>query len=106
MFLIIIYLFIIIMSGLLLGLFIKYLKEKPFGAQFVTDHLSRDLAVTIFCTVCVASLIIIAREVHGPFNEATVDMALILQQFTNSAIVTNILSIQIGQICNVFFAAR
>jgi hypothetical protein len=106
MILIVIYLFIIIICGLLLCLITKYLKEKPFGTQFVTDHLCGDLAVNVFCAVTLTSTIIIAREVYGPFDENAIKVILALQQLTTAAIVTTILSIQIGKFCDVFFAAR
>ena len=106
MLLILTYLLIIVLSGLPLRIIVKYLQEKPFGSQFVTDHLSTDLALSVFCAVTLTSVLILVREVIGPFDETSIKAVLVMQQLTTSAIVANILSIQVGQFCNVFFAAR
>ena len=106
MLLIFTYLLIIVLSGLPLWIIVKYLKEKPFGSQFVTDHLSSDLALSVFCAVTLASVLVLAREVIGPFDESTIKAVMVMQQLTTSAVITNILSLQVGQFCNVFLSSR
>lgn len=75
-----IYLTITLLTGILLYLITKYMREKPFGSQFVTDHLSTDLAITIFVAIALTSSMIIAREILGPLDEISVKILLMLQQ--------------------------
>jgi hypothetical protein len=102
----IVYLLITTLTGYLLYLIVKYLKKKPFGAQFVTDHLSVDLAFTVFTSVAFTSTTVVAREILGPFDEATVKILLVMQQMTATVLSLNNLSIQTALFVNVFFAAR
>ena len=106
MILILIYVTIALLTGTLLYLIIKYLKKKPFGAQFVSDHLCVDLALTVFSGVLYTSLVVIAREFHGPFDDVTVKVILFLQQITAANLSANILSLQFALFSNAFFAAR
>jgi len=106
MFLIVLYSSITIATGVLLYLITKYLRQKPFGAQFVADHLSIDLAISVFAVVLFTSVIVVAREILGPFSESMVNVLLVLQQATTAELSTNILSIQVAQFANVFFSAR
>jgi hypothetical protein len=46
----------------------RYLKEKPFGRQVVTDDLSVVLAVAIFVGVAFLTSVVTIREVFGPFT--------------------------------------
>jgi len=80
MLLIVIYLTITILTGILLYLISKYMREKPFGSQFVTDHLSTDLAITVFVATALTSSMVIAREILGPLDEISVKILLMLQQ--------------------------
>lgn len=89
MLLIIVYLLITIVTGVLLFLIIKYMKEKPFGAQFVADHLSADLALSVFSATAITSFMIIAREIRGPMDEFSVNIFLTLQQVTINQILFN-----------------
>ena len=106
MILISVYILITLLTGTLLYLIVKYLKKKPFGAQFVSDHLCVDLALAVFSGVLYTSLTVIARELHGPFDDVTVEVILALQQLTAANLLTNILSLQFALFGNAFFAAR
>lgn len=106
MFLILLYLLITATTGVLLYLITKYLRQKPFGAQFVADHLSIDLAISVFAVVLFTSVTVVAREILGPFDEFMVNVLLVLQQVTAAELSTNILSIQVAQFVNVFFSER
>jgi hypothetical protein len=106
MFLIVLYSSITIATGVLLYLITKYLRQKPFGAQFVADRLSIDLAISAFAVVLFTSVIVVVREILGPFSESMVNVLLVLQQATTAELSTNILSIQVAQLANVFFSAR
>ncbi len=106
MFLIVLYLSITISTGVLLHLITKYLRQKPFRAKFVADHLSIDLAISVFAVVLFTSVTVVAREILGPFDEFMVNVLLVLQQVTAAELSTNILSIQVAQFVNVFFSER
>lgn len=96
---------IIIVTAILLFTICKYLKEKPYGAQFVTDYLIVDAAITIFCAVSSIGFTVIGREV-GPLNDFGVGIFLSVQQFLNLAVSKHIQSIQAAHFFNIFFAAR
>ena len=97
---------IIIVTAILLFTICKYLKEKPYGAQFVTDYLIVDAAITIFCAVSSIGFTVIGREVYGPLNDFGVGIFLSVQQFLNLAVSKHIQSIQAAHFFNIFFAAR
>ena len=101
-----VYLLIILSTGTLLFLMIKYWQEKPFGRQFVTDHLSVDLAITVFTCVAFLATANIFRELWGPFNETLTRFILMAQQMLNLSVLAYLLSMQIAQFCNVFFTSR
>jgi len=82
------------------------IKEKPFGAQFATDHLCTDVATSIFAATASTSFMIIAREINGPFNEPLSKFCGVVQQFCSSAFSVNILSLQLAQFSNFFLASR
>jgi hypothetical protein len=106
MFLILLYLSITTTTGVLLYLITKYLRRKPFGVQFVADHISIDLAISVFVVVLFTSVTVVAREILGPFSESIANVLLVLQQVTAAELSINILSIQVAQFANVFFSAR
>ena len=93
-------------TGLLLFLIIKYLQEKPFGKQFVTDHLSINLSWAIFASVAFLSAAIIVRETFGPFDDQISKLVLFWQQFFNLQVLMCLVSMQVTQFCNVFFSDR
>ena len=93
-------------TGLLLFLIIKYLQEKPFGKQFVTDHLSINLSWAIFASVAYLSGAIIIRETCGPFDDRISKLVLFWQQFFNLQVLMCLVSMQVTQFCNVFFSDR
>ena len=66
--LILLYAAINVITGVLLYLLIKFLKSKPFGSQYVTDHLSIDFVIVLFASVSIYSLAIIIRELTGPLE--------------------------------------
>ena len=101
-----IYLSIVLLTGSLLFLITKFLKDKPFGQQFVTDKLSADLAIFVFMTNFFLSFAIIIRELIGPFCEDTTQIVLAIQQFFNLSILMCLLAMQFAQFCNVFFSSR
>ena len=101
-----VYLGIVILTASLLFLIGKYLQDKPFGQQFVTDKLSADLAMFVFLTIFFLSFVIIARELIGPFSEHTTQIVLAIQQFFNLSILMCLLAMQFAQFCNVFFSVR
>jgi len=103
---ILVYSAILVLTGTILYLIIKYLKEKPFGAQFVTDQLSIDVILSVFSTVFVTSVAVIFRELVGPFSVYGAEISLIFQQFSGSTITFNLLSLQVAQFCNVLFSVR
>ena len=100
------YLGITTVTGLLLLTIVKYLKDKPFGKQFVTDHLSITLSWSIFGSVAFLSAAIIIREIVGPFDHWISQVVLFLQQFFNLHLIMCLLSMQVAQFCNVFFSDR
>ena len=68
MLLILLYVIINVLTGVLLYLIIKFLKSKPFGHQYVTDHLSIDFVIVLFASVSIYSASIIIRELTGPLG--------------------------------------
>ena len=94
---------ITLITATLLFLIIKYLREKPFGRQMVTDHLSANLATAIFSGVAFLSAIIIVRELFGPFEEWVPIVVLVTQQLINLFVLMCMLSMQVEQFCNVFY---
>jgi hypothetical protein len=105
-FLILLYVTITLVTGILLFLIIKYLQDKPFGRQFVTDHLSVYLSIAIFATNSFLSTAIILREIIGPFQGWIPKAIMIGQQFLNLSVLMCLLSMQLAQVCNVFFIDR
>ena len=101
-----VYLFIVISTGSLLFLITKYLQDKPFGQQFVTDKLSADLAMFVFMTIFFLSFTVIIRELTGPFSEDTTQIVLAIQQFFNLSVLLYLLAMQVAQFSNVFFSLR
>lgn len=79
--LIMLYLFITISTGVLFFIIIKYLKEKPFGKQFVTDHLNVSLSASIFADIAFLSMAVILREIIGPFYVSVGRAVIIIKQF-------------------------
>ena len=106
MFLVSVYLTIIVLSGISLYTIGKYLIEKPFGAQFVTDYLFIDLTFAVFCAVSTTGIAVIGREISGPFNNLEIPIFSYVQQFLYLSISTHIISLQIAQFCNIFFTER
>ena len=103
---VLVFISITLLTAILLFLIIKYLREKPFGSQLVTDYLSVNLAISIFSGVAFLSTVIIAREVFGPFAEWVPIAVLVTQQIINHNSLMCMLSMQVGQFCNAFFTAR
>ena len=99
---ILVFISITLLTATLLFLIIKYLREKPFGRQMVTDHLSVNLATAIFSGVAFLSAIIIVRELIGPFEEWVPIVVLVTQQIINLLVLMCMLSMQVEQFCNVF----
>ena len=104
--LLLVYLGIVIFTASLLFLISKYLQDKPFGQQFVTDKLSADLAMFVFLTIFFLSFVIIARELIGSFSEHTTQIVLAIQQFFNLSMLLYLLAMQVAQFCNIFFSIR
>ena len=101
-----VYLCIVIFTGSLLFLITKYLQDKPFGQQFVTDKLSADLAMFVFLGIFFLSFTVIIRELIGPFSEDTTQIVLAIQQFFNLSVLLYLLAMQVAQFNNVFFSLR
>ena len=106
MWVIIIYIATLVLTGILLYLLLKYLKEKPFGGQLVTDHLSIDLIISLFTLVLVTCVSVIGRELFGPFNSIGAETCLILQQLASSSLAFNLLSVQVAQFCSILLSVR
>ena len=99
---ILVFISITLLTATLLFFIIKYLREKPFGRQLVTHHLSVNLATAIFSGVAFLSAIIIVRELIGPFEEWVPIVVLVTQQIINLCVLMCMLSMQVEQFCNVF----
>ena len=106
MWVIIIYIATLVLTGILLYLLLKYLKEKPFGGQLVTGHLSIDLIISLFTLVLVTCVSVIGRELFGPFNSIGAETCLILQQLASSSLAFNLLSVQVAQFCSILLSVR
>lgn len=106
MLLTLIYFAITLTSGTMLYIIYKYLKGKPFGTQFVTDHLSADLIINIFVSIVYVSASVGVREAAGPFNEAVSKVWSFVQQMQNLSVSNQILLLQVAHFCTIFFPAR
>jgi hypothetical protein len=97
--LILIFALIASMTAVLLSLVIMYLKDKAVNRKFVRDQIQVDLAVLTESFVAFLSLIIIVREILGPFQSVDVvnGIFMILQCFFD-IILACILSLQIVQV--------
>ncbi len=97
--LILIFALIASMTVVLLTLVIMYLKDKAVNRKFVRDQIQVDLAVLTESFVAFLSLIIIVREILGPFQSVDVvnGIFMILQCFFD-IILACILSLQIVQV--------
>jgi hypothetical protein len=51
--------------------------------QLVTDRLSVDLALAIFCGVSYTAVVMVAREAWGPFNKTVIQAKLFLYKCEN-----------------------
>ena len=85
---------------------IKYLRDKPFGKQFVTDDLSINLAMAVFSTNFFLSLAIVTREIFGPFHDWIVKPILFCQIFFQFCMLFSLLAMQVAQFSNVFYSDR
>jgi len=104
--LIIMYISITATTATFFLLIIKYLKEKPFGQLFVSDHLSIGLLISVFMAIFFPSSAIILRELAGPYSVFISWSVIAIQQFLQIVVVLSLLSIQIAQFCNVFLTTR
>ncbi len=100
------YFFISLSTGCFYLVIFRYLKEKPFGTLFVSDHLYIGLLVSVFFSVTFLSSAIIIREVTGPYSPAVSWSVIVVQQFLQMVVIMSLLSIQIAQFCNAFFINR
>lgn len=105
-FLILLYFSIMLSTGILFFLIIKYLQDKPFGQQFVTDRLSVQSSIVIVILISNLSIAIIVREIFGPFPEWITKSISTVQQFLNLSFLMCLLSMQLAQACNIFFIDR
>jgi hypothetical protein len=85
---------------------LKYLKEKPYGQQFLTDHLIIGLLACLFTSIAFLSSAIILRELFGPYSISVSWCIILVQQFLQLVVVMTLLSIRVAQFCNIFFINR
>jgi hypothetical protein len=104
--LIALYISITVSTGILFLMIIRYLKEKPFGRQFVSDHLSIGLLSSVYASIVFMASAIIAREMAGQFSVAASWSVIAIQQFLHLVVIMSLLSIQVAQFCNIFFMSR
>ena len=101
-----IYLTITLSTSLSFFLMIRYLNDKPFGRQVITDKLIIGLMLAILFSIIFLSSVIILRELIGPFSELLTWGVLVLQQFLQCFFGWSLLSFQVASFCNVFFIDR
>ncbi len=104
--LIIMYFSITALTACVFLLILKYLKEKPFGQQYLSDQLIITLMVSIFAIIAFLSVALTLREIIGPYSVLVTWFVIAVQQFLQLFVIMSMLSIQVAQFCNIYFASR
>jgi hypothetical protein len=104
--LVMLYIFIAIISLVILLFIVKYFKDKANNNTFVRDHILIDIAIWADLFVVPFATVIIAREICGQFQTRLfVDSLYYIQQITFECLLLSIVSLQLFQIMNIFQTA-
>jgi hypothetical protein len=72
----------------------------------LSDQLIITLMVSIFAIIAFLSVALILREIIGPYSVLVTWFVIAVQQFLQLFVIMSMLSIQVAQFCNIYFASR
>ena len=91
----------------LMTIIIKYLKEKAIQKQQLRDQVLSDLAILSGGQVVTVSMLLVVREIVGPFQNVTlVASVFTFLQYYYTITLSCTVSVQLTQVLSVFYAAE
>ena len=103
----VVYSVIALSTILLISILVKYLNEKSLQKQQLRDQVLSDLAIISGVLVVGIAMLIVIREIIGPFHNVNiVAYIFVVLQYVYDIMLSCIVSLQLTQFLSVFFAAE